>query len=372
MGKHGGLSLFLGGDVMCGRGIDQILPRPSPPRLYEAYAASALDYVDLAEQAHGPLPRHVAPDYIWGDALAWLDGEAPALRLVNLETAVTTQDRPEPKGINYRMHPANLACLRAAHVDGAVLANNPVLDWGPAGLRETRDSLAAAGIAPVGAGPDPGVAGAPALWPLPGGGRLRLYAWAHASSGVPSSWAAGPGPGVNRLADLSPATVAALARSLAQDRQAGDLTVVSLHWGTNWGYAVPAEHCRFARSLIQEAGVDLIWGHSSHHPRPLEVFEGKLILYGCGDLLNDYEGLHGHEEFRPELVLLYFPTLDRHNGRLQRLHLVPLLLRHFRLQSATPADTHWLAERLNRECRAWGSRLAEGAHGSLRLHWQTH
>jgi poly-gamma-glutamate capsule biosynthesis protein CapA/YwtB (metallophosphatase superfamily) len=30
-------------------------------------------------------------------------------------------------------------------------------------------------------------------------------------------------------------------------------------------------------------GVDLIRGHSSHHPGPVEAFAGKLVLYGCGD-----------------------------------------------------------------------------------------
>jgi poly-gamma-glutamate capsule biosynthesis protein CapA/YwtB (metallophosphatase superfamily) len=34
------ITLFLCGDVMLGRGIDQILPRPGDPRLHARYAAS--------------------------------------------------------------------------------------------------------------------------------------------------------------------------------------------------------------------------------------------------------------------------------------------------------------------------------------------
>lgn len=58
------------------------------------------------------------------------------------------------------------------------------------------------------------------------------------------------------------------------------------HWGGNWGYAVPAAHVRFAHGLIR-AGADIVHGHSSHHVRPFETFDGKLILYGCGDFLDD-------------------------------------------------------------------------------------
>ena len=48
-------TLFVCGDVMLRRGIDQILPHPSDPRLYEDYVGSALDYVHLAERQHGPI-----------------------------------------------------------------------------------------------------------------------------------------------------------------------------------------------------------------------------------------------------------------------------------------------------------------------------
>ena len=44
------LRLFLCGDVMTGRGIDQALPHPSNPILYEPYIRDARDYVDLAER----------------------------------------------------------------------------------------------------------------------------------------------------------------------------------------------------------------------------------------------------------------------------------------------------------------------------------
>ena len=148
-------TLFLCGDVMTGRGIDHVLPHPGDPVLHEGYATSARDYVALAERANGPISRPVAFAYVWGDALAEWARVAPDLRIVNLETAVTTRDDWQlGKGIHYRMHPANMPCLTAAGIDCCVLANNHVLDWGEAGLAETLESLRRSGLEYAGAGRD--------------------------------------------------------------------------------------------------------------------------------------------------------------------------------------------------------------------------
>ena len=108
------LTLALCGDVMTGRGLDQLLPHPSDPTLHEAYLRSALQYVELAERANGPIQRPVGFAYPWGDALAELERARPDAWIANLETSVTTSDERAQKGIHYRMHPKNVACLTAA------------------------------------------------------------------------------------------------------------------------------------------------------------------------------------------------------------------------------------------------------------------
>ena len=114
-GADKSVKLFLCGDVMTGRGIDQVLPHPGDPQIHEYYMKSALGYVDIAEEVNGPIPRPVDFSYIWGDALGELDRMAPDLRIINLETSVTTSDDFWPhNGINYRMHPENVSCISAA------------------------------------------------------------------------------------------------------------------------------------------------------------------------------------------------------------------------------------------------------------------
>src|SRR5690606_27796751 len=267
------LTFFLGGDVMTGRGIDQVLAHPGDPRLWEPYVDDARTYVELAEQANGRVPRPVDDTWPGGDALAVLDAAAPDLRLVNLETSVTrSDDVAVGKTVHYRMTPENVGCLTAARLDVCVLANNHVLDFGARGLADTVATLAGVGIATVGAGADRAAAERPAVL-SPGGRRVVVASCGTVDSGIPASWAATPGRGgVYLLPRLSPAAADRLADQLGLPAAAsGQVSVVSLHWGSNWGYGIPPEHVEFAHRLI-DRGVDIIHGHSSHHPRPIEVY----------------------------------------------------------------------------------------------------
>lgn len=365
------VTLFLCGDVMTGRAIDQILPHPSRPELHESYARSALDYLALAVHANGEIPRPVAFPYVWGDALEELERRRPAARIINLETSVTRSDSPWPKGINYRMHPGNIGCLTAAGIDCCALANNHVLDWQRDGLLETLATLRRARIAITGAGTDLEAAQAPAALPLGNGARVLVFAAATGDSGVPAEWAAtAKRAGVHRLPDLSAKTVERMAALVQRHRKAGDRVVFSLHWGGNWGHDIPRTERAFAHGLIDEAGVDIVHGHSSHHPKAIEVYRDHPILYGCGDFLNDYEGIEGHETYRSELGLMYFPTLDAATGRLHRLEMVPTRIRNFRVNRAGREDRDWLLATLRRECRVFGSDIGTGEGGALIVRWK--
>jgi poly-gamma-glutamate capsule biosynthesis protein CapA/YwtB (metallophosphatase superfamily) len=363
------VTLFLSGDVMTGRGIDQALPHPSNPRLYERYVDSALEYVALAEKANGKIPRPVDFAYIWGDALEELERFAPDVRITNLETSITTSEIHEPKGINYRMHPANTGCLTAAKLDCCVLANNHVLDWGSRGLIETLDTLHVAGLKTAGAGRDLREALQPAIHEF-GTSRLLVFAAVTDDSGVPPHWAAtGIRPGVAFLPKLSAEAAGSLASRVHAIKRAGDVTVISVHWGGNWGYEIPREQRDFAHRLIDLGAADVIYGHSSHHPKPIEVYNQRLILYGCGDFLNDYEGISGYEEYRSNLVLMYVATLEAATAKLCTLTMIPLQIKQFRLLRACEADANWLRDTLNREGKWTGTKVLPGPENALLLQW---
>jgi poly-gamma-glutamate synthesis protein (capsule biosynthesis protein) len=367
------LALLLCGDVMTGRGIDQALPHSVHPQLHEPWVKSALDYVALAEKKNGPISRPVGFSYIWGDALEVLKRFAPEARIINLETAVTTSGEAWPdKGIHYRMHPKNVSCLTEAGFQCCVLANNHVLDWGRPGLAETLASLHDADLQTAGAGRDLEEAAAPAVLPASGKGRVLVLGLGHESSGIPRAWAADEKrAGVNLLDGFSEQSIGRIAERVRAVKQPGDVVVASIHWGGNWGYRVPEEQRKFAHRLVERAGVDVVHGHSSHHPKGIEVHEDRPILYGCGDFINDYEGIQGYEEFRDDLSLMYFPRLDRASGRLLALEMVPMQIRRFRLHRAGAKDARWLAKTLDRESARFGCGVELSKEDTLTLRWKS-
>lgn len=362
--------MFLCGDVMTGRGIDQILPYPSDPVLYEPSMKNAREYVTLAEDATGLIQKPVKFAYIWGDALEEWARVAPDIRIINLETAVTRSNDREDKGINYRMSPDNVSCLTAAQIDCCVLANNHVLDWGIAGLSETLDTLRKEHLTTAGAGRNLREAETPAVLEVTGKGRILVFAYGAETSGVPWNWAASEDtPGINLLADCSDETVEHLAACVRSVQQPGDIVIVSLHWGGNWGYEIPHRHREFAHRLIDDAGVHVLHGHSSHHVRGIEVYKNKLILYGCGDFLNDYEGISGYKDYRGDLSLMYFVTVEPSTGNLVSLHMTPMQIKHFRENRASREDAEWLTDTLNREGKRFGTRVELQKNNTLILRW---
>jgi poly-gamma-glutamate synthesis protein (capsule biosynthesis protein) len=191
-----------------------------------------------------------------------------------------------------------------------------------------------------------------------GKGRAIVFSFGVTTSGIPLSWAAGKDkPGVNLLQDLSARTVQYIQKQVERVKQPGDAIIASLHWGGNWGYEIPPEQIEFAHQLIDYAGVDLIHGHSSHHVKGIEIYRDRLIIYGCGDLLNDYEGISGYEAFRGDLGLMYFATLDSSTGKLINLQMVPTQSERFRVQRASTSDVLWLIELLNREGKRLGTQV---------------
>jgi poly-gamma-glutamate capsule biosynthesis protein CapA/YwtB (metallophosphatase superfamily) len=365
------LTLFLCGDVMTGRGIDQILPSPIDGTLHEPSVTHAAEYVELAENANGPIPRRAPFDYIWGNAPREWARIRPDVKLINLETAITrSNDYDRAKCIHYRMHPANVGCLTAAGIDGCMLANNHVLDWGRAGLEETLDVLARASISTAGAGRDFAAAASPAAFRLPGRGRLLVYACGCDSAGVPHEWSASERqPGVWRIDECSRQSVEQIASIVSRQKQPDDVAVLSIHWGDNWGYHIPSEQRHFAHQVIESAGIDLVYGHSSHHVKGIEVYRQRLILYGCGDFLTDYEGISGYEAYRGDLGLMYFVTLNAASGELFNLEMTSTQVRRFQIARPSASDAAWLLGTLDRECRRLGTSVESTQSGRFVLSW---
>ena len=365
------VKLFLCGDVMLGRGIDQILPHSVSPKIYESYVKDARDYVHLAEIKNGSVPKPVSYAYIWGDAMEIWKNMAPDAKIINLETSITTHNKPwAGKGINYRMHPKNVEVLTTAGINFCALANNHTLDWERAGLLETMNTFKKSDIAFAGAGINDTEAANPASLPSQNG-KIIVLAYGSKSSGIPKSWAAQENlPGINMLPETDEMAVVLIKNEISKIKQKNDIAILSIHWGGNWGYDIPLKHQKLAHEIIDKAGVDIIHGHSSHHPMGIEVYHNKLIIYGAGDFINDYEGISGQEQYRGEFSLMYFPEVNQENGELISMKIFPMETKNFRLHKASKSDAIWLKTVLNREGRQFGTQFKWNDDLSMDLEWK--
>ncbi|KAK8217592.1 hypothetical protein M8818_001351 [Zalaria obscura] len=320
------------GDVMLGRLIDQLFPthinEPS-----EAHHAAQIKKNN--PQLHGYGPRHP-----WGTTLPLL--HSADLNLINLETSATTHEAKWPnKVFNYRMHPANISALHEAKIDYAGLANNHTLDFSEEGLRETVRTVRGAGIAFAGAGDSEDEAAAPAVLFLPRGDRDGPLVHVYAASDHPSDWASVP---TFHMIDYTTRTRERLKALLTSSRQDDRdvLKVFSVHWGPNYACQPSREIQSMAHFLIDECGVDVVHGHSSHHVQGVEKYKGKLIIYGCGDFVDDYAVTLG---YRNDLSAVWRVTVEeigaggKGNGLyLRKLEVFPTRIRHFQAEVLEPGD----------------------------------
>jgi poly-gamma-glutamate synthesis protein (capsule biosynthesis protein) len=102
----------------------------------------------------------------------------------------------------------------------------------------------------------------------------------------------------------------------------------------------------------------------------MEVYRDKLVLYGCGDFISDYEGISGYEAYRDDLVLMYFPDLDPATGRLLTLRMTPLRLRRLQLVRASRTESEWVRDRLATVTREFGLDFELNDEGVLVLQRQ--
>jgi poly-gamma-glutamate synthesis protein (capsule biosynthesis protein) len=268
------------------------------------------------------------------------------------------------------MTPENIGCLTAAGIDCCVLANNHMLDWGITGLLDTLDALDQAGIKHAGAGRHLGDARTPAILNIGAGMRVIVFSIGSTSSGIPLAWSAEEDrPGLNVIESRSKDPIRALARQIDEIKRERDIVIVSIHWGRNWGYEISPAQKKLAHRLVDETGVSIVHGHSSHHVKAIEVYKERLILYGCGDFLNDYEGIGGYESFRGDLGLMYFADVMPSTGQLLALRMIPTQIRRFRINHASEGDAKWLEDILNQEGKRLRTRVKRSAGNILTLHW---
>jgi len=81
-----------------------------------------------------------------------------------------------------------------------------------------------------------------------------------------------------------------------------DYVLVAIHWSTNRGYEISPDNRKFAHDLI-DAGADVILGHHPPHPKGIEVYHGKVILYAPSNILRGHTTLKSDDGYLARFTL---------------------------------------------------------------------
>jgi poly-gamma-glutamate capsule biosynthesis protein CapA/YwtB (metallophosphatase superfamily) len=290
--------------------------------------------------------RETPPAELWSEELRSL---CRSLDLVvcNLECCISERGertrRVRGKPFFFRAPPPAVEALEAIGVGAVSLANNHSLDYEEEALEDTLSLLADAGIAAAGAGRGTDEARRPALIEV-AGVRLGLVC----TSDHPLEYAAGSASLGIAHAELDRGVPAWLLEEVEELRGRCDLLVAFPHWGPNMTDR-PARWQRRAAAQLQEAGADLVAGHSGHVFHGVEWSERGPVLSDLGDALDDYAV---SAELRNDLGVL---VIWRPGGGPEELELVGLKLEFCRTVLARGADAEWLALRLQHACHQLGT-----------------
>jgi len=348
--------IFVAGDVMLGRLVDQIFPTHVTETLDGKHAKTLLRSYKMEEKV-----QELGHKYVWGDVLPFIMNSD--LKIINLETSVTTWNEKWPnKEFNYRMHPDNLQCLKEVGIDYCALANNHTLDFGVQGMIDTMKSLTASGIKWAGVGMNKKESMEPVTVETK---NLKLLCYSFADH--PRAWAASETkPGINFLdvENCSDQELKMITSKLESDRreQSPSLVSVSIHWGSNYCWKPSRNFQNFARHLIDH-GVDMIHGHSSHHVQGIEIYKGKPILYGCGDFIDDYAV---DPDFRNDLGFAYF--LNFEGSKFSSIELLPTRVKCFQtnILGAGTEDYEWLVDKMAELSADFGTVIKKEPTGFLK------
>jgi poly-gamma-glutamate capsule biosynthesis protein CapA/YwtB (metallophosphatase superfamily) len=199
---------------------------------------------------------------------------AADLVMVNCEGALS--DHARQVGSN-RTPEKFAVSMKNAGIGVVNLANNHTFDAEERGFLDTLRALSLAGIAHVGGGMDLADARKPVIVER-NGIKLGFLGYTQFNNFGESAFAAAGRPGI---VPMDPFLMKEDIRKL---RPQVDYVLVAIHWATSRSAEVSPENRAFAHSLI-DAGADVILGHHPPHPKGIEVYHGKVIVYAPSNVL---------------------------------------------------------------------------------------
>lgn len=267
------------------------------------------------------------------------------LRICNLECVISDIGEPwsaSPKPFHFRTDEKNIKTLLAGEIGIVSLANNHIFDYGYDAMFRAMNVLGENAINFAGVGMNAVEAAEPAICKVDSV-KVGMIAF---TDNEPDWEAQENKPGSFYVpVDEKDKRALTLFDAVKKLREFADILIVSAHWGPNWGYKPLPEHVTFAHRLIDE-GADIIFGHSPHIVRGVELYKKRAILYSAGNFIDDYAV---DEIERNDESFVFAIDIDK--NRIKRLHLYPTIINRFQALMAKQERQKEIISKMQKLCK---------------------
>lgn len=308
----------------------------------EPVIINAVGDIMLADKRGGIFERS-GYDYPFAATAATL--RTGDITIGNLEAPIATGGNEfREKRFRFRSDPAAAAAIRKAGFTHLSLANNHMLDFGPAALRETMEALDANGITHTGAGLDLEASRRERIVSVKG---VKVALLSYSLTYPAEFFATTNRPGT------APGYEAFVTSDIRRARSSADYVVVSFHWGVECADTPKPYQKNLAHKAI-DAGASVVLGHHPHVLQGIEYYREGIIFYSLGNFA------FASRSKKSDRSIIARITLD--NG-LGQVELIPLnvLNSEVRFQPrilAGPGGTA-VARHVERLSRDMGTRISE-------------
>lgn len=320
--------------------------------------------------------------YVCGDTIDIIRNAD--ISLINLECAISSKGKQWNKTFkvfHFRANPEAIEVLKIAGIDYVSLANNHILDYDIEALEETLELLDNNGILHSGAGRNLNEVIQPAIIEyeikIQGSSNKTIYKNISTNNGEKNKDRNFIRVGIVSLTDNQPEWEATMETAgvnyipitlhpdeylnrlqfcIENAKKNSDIVVVSCHVGPHYRENPSTAYVKFAHKII-DLGADIYWGHSNHMPQGIEIYRNKIIMYDCGDFIDDYAIDTIHRNDLSFIFLIHFDDLKEYNKinnksslSIKEIELIPTKIHDFKANIAMLDDADIAIDRMLKVC----------------------
>jgi poly-gamma-glutamate synthesis protein (capsule biosynthesis protein) len=250
------------------------------------------------------------------------------MALCHVETPMTPAP---PTGYpTFNTPPALAAAIAQTGWRACSTAGTHSLDQGQTGVDDTIRALDHAGVAHAGTFSSAAARTTPLIMTVKGV-RVAFLAYTEQTNGIPS-----PHPwSVNRA---SAAQILADAHRARAD--GAKVVIVNIHWGDQYVARPSSFQLALARALTRSPDITAVIGQHVHIVQPIRIINGKLVVFGEGNLISNQTTACCPAAARDGMIVLLTITVDSRGARVTFIRYVPIWVRHPDFV-VLPAGTAW-------------------------------